>query len=153
MAMAALGTFLAAMTAGCGSSGRLANPGDSGGSGSSATSSPPSPSAAPMAPPVANPLSVQKFLDHPCDLLTTSRAEALGATKLGEPSNARDPHGAGSTCNWHDSDAVATFSAGIVPGDRNGLDDIYRANQDPDYDAYFVPTTIKEAYSGGGVEV
>jgi hypothetical protein len=141
--MAAVAAGLAVATGGCGSSGGLAPAGNSGGSTTAATSSPALSSSAPTAPPVTNPLSVQKFLKHPCDLLTKSQAKALGATKPGKPDNVGDPQSSGPICNWDNTDAVTGFSVGIIPDDSNGLDDIYRANQDPEYNAYFNPTMIK----------
>jgi hypothetical protein len=140
IAMATLGAALLVIAAGCGSVGGLANTGSAGDSHPNTASSPaPSP---PKAPPVTRPLSVTKFLTHPCDLLTKAQAKELGATKAGKPEGVKDPDSAGPICHWHNSEAVTGFSAAIIPGDKHGLDDIYRANQDPNYFAYFVPTTI-----------
>jgi hypothetical protein len=140
--MAAVGAALAVATGGCGSSGGLAPAGNSGGSTTAATSSPALSLSAPTAPPVTNPLSVQKFLKHPCDLLTKSQAKALGVTKPGKPDNVGDPQSSGPICYWHNTDTLTGFAVSIIPDDTNGLSDIYRGNQDPDYNAYFVPTAI-----------
>jgi hypothetical protein len=142
--MTAAAAALAVAAAGCGSSGGgVASAGGAGGSGPSTTSSPASSSPPPTAPPVTNPLSVKTFLHHPCNLLTKARAKALGATEPGEPDNVGDPHSSGPICHWDNTDALESFSAAIIPDDTNGLDNIYRGNQDPDHFAYFVPTTVK----------
>jgi hypothetical protein len=139
MAMAAVRAAVAVASAGCGSAGGQADAGGPAGAGPTTTPAPSSPTA----PPVTNPLSVGHFIDHPCGLLTTEQAKAIGATEPGESDHAGDTSGIGPGCNWHNEATVASFGVGIITGDENGLDDIYRANQDPDYFAYFEPTTVK----------
>jgi hypothetical protein len=141
--MAAVGAAVAVATAACGSSsGGQTNAGGPSGGGRTTSSRAPS-SPAPKAPPVTDPLSVDHFVAHPCDLLTKSQAKTLGATEPGDAENVGGQKGVDPICHWHDSDTLAGFAAAIVTGDENGLDDIYRANQDPDYFAYFNPTTVK----------
>jgi hypothetical protein len=142
MAVAAVGAALAVATAGCGSAGRLATAGNSEASTPTATSSSQASSPAAKAPPVTNPLSVQKFLKHPCDLLTKSRAKALGATKPGSPENVGDLKDAGPICHWHNRKTLAAFSISILTEHNRGLGEIYQANEDPGYYAFFNPTTI-----------
>jgi hypothetical protein len=92
---------------------------------------------------VTNPLSVTKFLTHPCDLLTKAQARKLGATKAGKPDKVSGHNGVDPICNWHNTEALVIFSTSIITGDQHGLNDIYRANREPGYFDFFNPTTVK----------
>jgi hypothetical protein len=143
LALVAFGAALAVGAAGCGSSGGgQANAGGVGGS-APTTSAPMTSSSAPKAPPVTEPLSVEHFVEHPCDVLTSEQAEALGATGPGDPSNAGKRQSTGPACDWSNTQALTGFGASLLPKDKDGLTDIYRLNQKPGYFGYFKPTTIK----------
>lgn len=104
----------------------------------STTASKPSKTDDNEAPKVKDPIDAAKFIEAPCSLL-----DAAVAAKFGLEGEGTERKGLSAPyCQWSAKER-ANYSIGFEPGNKKGLSDNYRAEQEGKW-KYFDPTTVSD---------
>lgn len=95
------------------------------------------------APQVANPLDATRYLTQPCAALTTQQLQGFDLPVQGRPdTDSAVARNSGPGCTWTNSDIAETVGVGFLTGNKNGLVDLYRANDEGTWKGYWEETTV-----------
>jgi hypothetical protein len=95
------------------------------------------------APRVAQPLDVTKFLAQPCAALTAQQLQNLNLPAQGKAdTDSPIAKNSGPSCDWINSDTATSLGLSFTTGNKNGLADLYRANDEGKWTGYWAETTV-----------
>lgn len=105
------------------------------------TTASPTEGGGPGAPRVENPLDASKQLADPCTSLSSGQLRALDMKTTPRPGDKDSFNTLGPYCSWRDSANRENYTVGYIVPNKNGLADLYRA-QEQGHRAYWEPTTV-----------
>jgi hypothetical protein len=95
------------------------------------------------APQVAQPLDASKFLTQPCAALTAQQLRNFTLPVQGKAdTDSAIAKSTGPSCEWINSDTATGVGLSFITGNKNGLADLYRANEEGKWTGYWEETTV-----------
>ena len=91
------------------------------------------------APKVSQPLNVSRYLQNPCELLSSAQLASIGFTSTTAPSSQGSDAG-GSQCAWNDDNTSSHIDVVWQAAYTNGLSDLYARKSSQ---KYFQPIQIE----------
>ncbi|MGX7825602.1 DUF3558 domain-containing protein [Actinokineospora sp. 24-640] len=93
------------------------------------------------APSVDEPLDASKQLADPCTSLSPDQLRTLDMKTTPRPGDKDSFNSLGPYCSWRDSTNRENYTVGYNVPNKNGLADLYRAQENGNW-AYWEPTTV-----------